>query len=134
MYAPPSKIGIIGGSGLDDPDIIQNRKEVEVDTPFGKVLYLLGRGYGIKKHGNGSIILVDKVSLVVWTGETIGPVQEEMPCNQEFIESIVQVETRVTCLECDTLANKIGHVDHVVVLLSETFSLCDTDLFSSSVL
>lgn len=31
------QIGIIGGSGLDDPDIIQNRKEVEVDTPYGKV-------------------------------------------------------------------------------------------------
>lgn len=30
------KIGIIGGSGLDDPDIIKDRKEVYVDTKFGK--------------------------------------------------------------------------------------------------
>lgn len=29
------KIGIIGGSGLDDPDILENRKETEVKTPFG---------------------------------------------------------------------------------------------------
>lgn len=30
------KIGIIGGSGLDDPEIINNRIEKEVTTPFGK--------------------------------------------------------------------------------------------------
>ncbi|XP_023226771.1 S-methyl-5'-thioadenosine phosphorylase-like [Centruroides sculpturatus] len=28
-------IGIIGGSGLDDPDIINNRKELHITTPFG---------------------------------------------------------------------------------------------------
>src|SRR3989344_629297 len=30
------KIGIIGGSGLDNPEILENYKELEVDTPFGK--------------------------------------------------------------------------------------------------
>ncbi len=30
------KIGIIGGSGLDDPDILKEVKEIEVDTPYGK--------------------------------------------------------------------------------------------------
>lgn len=30
------KIGIIGGSGLDDPKILEDYKEIEVDTPFGK--------------------------------------------------------------------------------------------------
>lgn len=30
------KIGIIGGSGLDDPDILKNKQEKEVNTPFGK--------------------------------------------------------------------------------------------------
>ncbi len=29
------KIGIIGGSGLDDPDILKNTQEQEVDTPYG---------------------------------------------------------------------------------------------------
>ena len=29
-------IGIIGGSGVDDPDILQNRKETDMDTPYGK--------------------------------------------------------------------------------------------------
>jgi 5'-methylthioadenosine phosphorylase len=30
------KIGIIGGSGLDDPKLVQNYEEREVDTPYGK--------------------------------------------------------------------------------------------------
>lgn len=29
------KIGIIGGSGLDDPKIMKGAKEIEVDTPYG---------------------------------------------------------------------------------------------------
>ncbi|XP_062851521.1 S-methyl-5'-thioadenosine phosphorylase [Trichomycterus rosablanca] len=33
---PQIKIGIIGGSGLDDPDILEGRTERFVDTPFGK--------------------------------------------------------------------------------------------------
>ncbi|MGM0443600.1 MAG: S-methyl-5'-thioadenosine phosphorylase [Fibrobacterota bacterium] len=31
-----TKIGIIGGSGLDNPDIMQNGHDIEVDTPYGK--------------------------------------------------------------------------------------------------
>ncbi len=30
------KIGIIGGSGLDNPDILQDAKDIEVDTTYGK--------------------------------------------------------------------------------------------------
>ena len=30
------KIGIIGGSGLDHPDLLQNARDVKVETPFGK--------------------------------------------------------------------------------------------------
>lgn len=29
------QIGIIGGSGLDDPDILEGRKEKIVETPYG---------------------------------------------------------------------------------------------------
>ena len=31
-----TKIGIIGGSGLDDPDLLKQAETVEVDTPYGK--------------------------------------------------------------------------------------------------
>ena len=30
------KIGIIGGSGLDNPDILKDTKDIEVDTAYGK--------------------------------------------------------------------------------------------------
>ena len=30
------KIGIIGGSGLDNPELLEEFKEIEVETPFGK--------------------------------------------------------------------------------------------------
>ena len=30
------KIGIIGGSGLDNPEFLQDYKEIDVETPFGK--------------------------------------------------------------------------------------------------
>jgi purine nucleoside phosphorylase len=29
------RIGIIGGTGLDNPDIIENRKENVISTPYG---------------------------------------------------------------------------------------------------
>ncbi|XP_017077950.1 S-methyl-5'-thioadenosine phosphorylase [Drosophila eugracilis] len=32
----PIKIGIVGGSGLDDPDILENRQERVVETPYGE--------------------------------------------------------------------------------------------------
>lgn len=35
------QIGIIGGSGLDDPDILEERTERYVDTPYGKVSCVL---------------------------------------------------------------------------------------------
>ena len=30
------KIGIIGGSGLDDPELLEDFEEIEIETPFGK--------------------------------------------------------------------------------------------------
>jgi 5'-methylthioadenosine phosphorylase len=39
-----SAIGIIGGSGLDDPDILENPQYVEIDTPYGKPNSTLRRG------------------------------------------------------------------------------------------
>ena len=52
------KIGIIGGSGLENPEILENYQEVEVDTPFGKPSSKLIKGklFGIEiviisRHG-----------------------------------------------------------------------------------
>ena len=32
-----TQVGIIGGTGLDNPDLLEDRAEKEVATPFGKV-------------------------------------------------------------------------------------------------
>ena len=31
-----AQVGIIGGTGLDNPELLEDRAEKEVDTPFGK--------------------------------------------------------------------------------------------------
>jgi len=43
------KVGIIGGSGLDNPDILKDATELEVDTPYGKpsAPFVLGRIEGV---------------------------------------------------------------------------------------
>ncbi|HDH34396.1 MAG TPA: S-methyl-5'-thioadenosine phosphorylase [Nitrospirae bacterium] len=38
------KVGIIGGSGLDDPDILKDAKEITADTPYGKPTSILTCG------------------------------------------------------------------------------------------
>ncbi|OQY59881.1 MAG: methylthioadenosine phosphorylase [Desulfobacteraceae bacterium 4572_88] len=38
------KVGIIGGSGLDDPQILQDAKEISADTPYGKPSSVLTEG------------------------------------------------------------------------------------------
>jgi len=48
------KIGIIGGSGLDDPDILKDKKEIEVETPYGKPSSALSIG----KIGGVDVVLL----------------------------------------------------------------------------
>jgi len=50
------KIGIIGGTGLEDPKILEDYGEEEVETPYGKVLITSGKIFGIdicilSRHG-----------------------------------------------------------------------------------
>jgi 5'-methylthioadenosine phosphorylase len=44
MMVNKKMIGIIGGSGLEDPKILTNFKEIEIDTPFGKTSSKLTTG------------------------------------------------------------------------------------------
>lgn len=51
------KIGIIGGSGLDDPDMIQDLKQQSWKTPYGETLIKIGKLEGVDivfvpRHGN----------------------------------------------------------------------------------
>lgn len=44
VMAPNLKIGIIGGTGMDDPDILKNREEKQVSTPYGEPSDVLVHG------------------------------------------------------------------------------------------
>lgn len=58
-----TKIGIIGGSGLDNPDILKNSKQLEINTPYGKPSSVLTTGaiggvdvVILARHGHGHTI------------------------------------------------------------------------------
>ncbi len=50
------KIGIIGGSGLEDPKILKGAKEIEVNTPYGKPSSALTTG----KIGNIDVVILSR--------------------------------------------------------------------------
>ncbi len=63
------KVGIIGGSGLDDPDILKDAKEIPVETPYGNPTSVLTCGSieGIEtaiiaRHGKDHSIYPSKVN------------------------------------------------------------------------
>ena len=63
------KVGIIGGSGLDDPDILTGAKEVSVETPYGSPTSALTLGIIegidvaiIARHGKDHSIYPSKVN------------------------------------------------------------------------
>ncbi len=76
-----NKIGIIGGSGLDDPKILQNPEEVDLDTPYGKTSdkLLCGKIGGtevvvLARHAKGHSISPTKVPYLanIWALKEIG--------------------------------------------------------------
>lgn len=63
------KVGIIGGSGLDNPDILEGRQEHTVDTPFGRPSDVLisGRIGGVDcvllaRHGRKHTVMPTNVN------------------------------------------------------------------------
>jgi 5'-methylthioadenosine phosphorylase len=63
------KVGIIGGSGLDDPQILKNAQDVEVNTPYGQPSSVLTCGAiaGVDvailaRHGKDHSIIPGKVN------------------------------------------------------------------------
>ncbi|MGD1018597.1 MAG: S-methyl-5'-thioadenosine phosphorylase [Verrucomicrobiia bacterium] len=67
--APPTKIGVIGGSGLYEMDAIQHKRWLRVATPFGKPSdhFLTGRIADrdivfLPRHGRGHTILPSELN------------------------------------------------------------------------
>lgn len=75
------KIGIIGGSGLDNPNILQDTRDVEVETPYGKPSSPLriGKIQGIDvvllaRHGRDHSIMPSQVNnqANIWALKSMG--------------------------------------------------------------
>jgi len=75
------KIGIIGGSGLDNPTILENGKDIEVNTPYGQPSSLLKVGTikGIDvvllaRHGRDHSIIPSNVNnqANIWALKEVG--------------------------------------------------------------
>ncbi|MBU1136907.1 S-methyl-5'-thioadenosine phosphorylase [Patescibacteria group bacterium] len=75
------KIGIIGGSGLDDPQIIKGAKEIKIETPFGRPAsnLITGQISGrevviLARHGKDHSIMPTRVPYQanIWALKEIG--------------------------------------------------------------
>ena len=100
------KIGIIGGSGLDDPKILKDAKEIEVDTPYGKPSSALTVG---KIEG------VDVVMLARHGREhTIPPTQVNFRANIQALKDQGCTHILAT-IACGSLRHEIGRGDFVIL-------------------
>ncbi len=76
-----NKIGIIGGSGMDDPKILKNPEQIELETPYGKTSDKLMCGkigstevVVLARHAKGHSISPTKVPYLsnIWALREIG--------------------------------------------------------------
>ena len=100
------KIGIIGGSGLDDPDILEDSRSVEVETSFGKPSSDLKLG----------TIKGKDVVLIARHGRqhTIPPTQVNFRANIQALKDQGCTHILATTA-CGSLREEIGRGDLVVL-------------------
>ncbi len=85
-----TKIGIIGGSGLDDPEILKNAEELPATTPYGEPSSPLTVGelegdagaVGIEREGGVGAHLVRDHDAGGWSGtrHTDSPARRSPGC------------------------------------------------------
>lgn len=123
------KIGIIGGSGLEDPKILKNAKEIEVDTPYGKPSSPLTTGkiknvdvVILSRHGRKHEIMPTNVPnqanihalkeqgcTHILVSSAAGSLREDIkPCDFVFVDQFIDRTTK----RKSTFYEK-GHVAHI---------------------
>ena len=97
-----AKIGIIGGSGLEDPDILKKTKEIKVGTPFGEP----SSSFLVGKIENKDVVLLSRHG----RKHIIPPTQVN---NRANIYALKEVECThiVTTTACGSLKEEIGRGD-----------------------
>ena len=100
------KIGIIGGSGLDNPDILKDAKDIEVDTPFGKPTSPLKLG----KISGVDVVLIARHG----REHTIPPTQVNYRANIQALKDKGCTHILATTA-CGSLRLEIGRGDFVIL-------------------
>ncbi|MFC1754858.1 S-methyl-5'-thioadenosine phosphorylase [Thermoproteota archaeon] len=100
------KIGIIGGSGLDNPDILEDAKDVEVDTPYGKPSSPLKTG----KINGVDVVLIARHG----REHTIPPTHVNNRANIQALKDAGCTHILATTA-CGSLRKEIGRGDFVVL-------------------
>jgi len=100
------KIGIIGGSGLDNPEILQNVREVEVETPFG----LPSSSLKLGTIGNTNVVLLARHG----REHTVPPTQVNYRANIHALKDAGCTHILATTA-CGSLKEEIGRGDFVIL-------------------
>ena len=100
------KIGIIGGSGLDDPDILKEAKDIEVETPYGKPTSPLKIG----KINDVEVVLLARHG----REHTIPPTQVNYRANIQALKDQGCTHILATTA-CGSLRIEIGRGDFVIL-------------------
>ncbi|MFX1395085.1 MAG: S-methyl-5'-thioadenosine phosphorylase [Promethearchaeota archaeon] len=100
------KIGIIGGSGLDNPDILKDAKDINVETPFGPPTSPLKTG----KIHDVEVVLIARHG----REHTIPPTQVNYRANIQALKDQGCTHILATTA-CGSLREKIGRGDFVIL-------------------
>ncbi len=98
------KVGIIGGSGLDKPGILEDFKEIEVNTPFGKPSDKVIHG----KLGNAEVFILPRHG----KKHTISPTGVNYRAN---IYALKEVDFIIATTACGSLREEMGRGDLVIL-------------------
>ncbi|MBN2111931.1 S-methyl-5'-thioadenosine phosphorylase [Candidatus Woesearchaeota archaeon] len=100
------KVGIIGGSGLDNPEIIHNAKDIEASTPYGKPSSSLKTG----KINGIDVVLIARHG----REHTLPPTKVNYRANIHALKEAGCTHIIATTA-CGSLREEIGRGDFVVL-------------------
>jgi len=100
------KIGIIGGSGLDDPEILKDFKEIEVETKYGKPSDRLIIG----RLGNAEVVILPRHG----KSHKISPTGVNYRANIQALKD-QKVDCILATTACGSLREDIGRGDFVIL-------------------
>lgn len=100
------KVGIIGGSGLDDPNILEDANEVSVNTPYGNPSSTLTAG---KINGVDVVLLARHGK-----NHQYSPTQVNYRANIQALKD-QHVTHIIATTACGSLKEEIGRGDFVIV-------------------